>query len=384
MRDREDWIRQAADLVPKLRQRAAETETLRQIPQATVDDLHTSELIQVVKPKRFGGLGLDFDVTFDIAAELGRGCGSTAWCYGIWASHTWLSGMFPEQAQDEYWAASPQALSSTSFNPSRGTVTAVPGGYKISGQWDFSSGCDAANWVLLVGNSPDGPLFLMLPRSDYVIEDTWFVSGLRGTGSKDIRVEEAFVPNYRTVSIPDMREAQTPGRQVHDTANYRIPLRSILTFTLTSPVLGMAQGALDTYEADMRDAVSARDGRRVAETSGIQTRLSESAVEIQMARLLMHHDTREIFARARRGAHPTLEERARYRRDQAYMAKLCVQSVNRLFEVSGGRSIQASNALQRFHRDIHAASHHFSLTWDPVAEQYGKVRLGLEIGTSDV
>ncbi len=225
----------------------------------------------------------------------------------------------------------------------------MTGGYQVTGQWDFSSGCDAANWVLLVGNGPDGQLFMMLPRSDYAIEDTWFVSGLRGTGSKDIRVENAFVPEYRTVSIQDMREARTPGRKVHDTAHYRIPLRCLLTFTLASPVWGMAQGALDMFEAHIRDAVSARDGKKRAEASHIQMRLGEASAEVYMARLILHHDTQEIFARARCGGMPTLEERARYRRDQAYMAKLCVQAVNRLFEVSGGQSIHEASAIQRFH-----------------------------------
>lgn len=194
----------------------------------------------------------------------------------------------------------------------------------------------------------------------------------------------AFVPEYRTVSIQDMREARTPGRKVHDTAHYRIPLRCLLTFTLASPVLGMAQGALDMFEAHIRDAVSARDGKKRAEASHIQMRLGEASAEVYMARLILHHDTQEIFARARCGGMPTLEERARYRRDQAYMAKLCVQAVNRLFEVSGGQSIHEAIAIQRFHRDIHAATHHLSLTWDPVAEQYGKVRLGIEEGITDV
>ena len=384
MIDRQELVQRAAALVPMLRERAAEIEEMRRIPEDIVDTLHASEVLRAVKPRRFGGLGFDFDVAFDIAAELGRGCGSTAWCYGIWASHTWLSGMFPEQAQEEYWADSPQTLSSTSFNPARGTVTAVPDGYQVSGQWDFSSGCDAATWVLLVGNGPDGPLFLLLPRADYVIEDTWFVSGLRGTGSKDIRVDNVFVPAYRTVSMRDMREAQTPGRRVHDTANYRIPLRNILTFTLASPVLGMARGAVEAFETRVREAVSSRGGNKLAEACSIQMRLGESAAEVHTARLILHHDTQEIVARARRGDMPTLEERARYRRDQAYMAKLCLQAVNRLFEASGGHSIYESSALQRFHRDIHAATHHHSLAWDPVAEQYGKVRLGIELETPDV
>lgn len=263
-------------------------------------------------------------------------------------------------------------------------MTATEGGYLVSGRWDFSSGCDAAGWALVIGNGPDGPLMLMLPRCDYQIEDVWFVSGLRGSGSKDITIENAFVPDHRSVSMENLREAQSPGRVVHNIPNYRIPLRSILSFTLSAPILGMAQGAVEAFEARMREGVSAREGKKLAEAPGIQLRLGEAAAEVWAARLIMRQDCREIFTRAQRNEALTLDDRARYRRDPAYMAKLCVQAVNRLFEASGGHALFDSSPLQRFHRDIHAASHHFSLSWDTVAEQYGRVRLGLSFNSSDV
>lgn len=384
MTDREELVRRAAELVPALRERAARAEKLRQPLKEIIDALHAAGLLRAAQPARFGGLGLDFDVVFDVAAELGRGCGSTAWCYSIWASHNWLAGMFPERAQEEYWAGSPDTLSSTSFNPSRGRVTPVEGGYQVSGQWDFSSGCDAASWALVIGNGPDGPLMLMLPKCDYRIEDVWFVSGLRGTGSKDIVIENAFVPDYRSVSMQDLREARSPGRAVHNTPNYRIPLRSILSFTLSAPIVGMAQGAVETFEAYMRVGVSAREGKKLAQAASIQMRLGEAAAEVWAARSITQQDCQEIFAKARRSEAPTLDDRARYRRDQAYVAKLCVQAVNRLFEASGGHALFDSSPLQRFHRDIHAAAHHFSLSWDAVAEQYGRARLGLLLNSSDV
>jgi 3-hydroxy-9,10-secoandrosta-1,3,5(10)-triene-9,17-dione monooxygenase len=286
--------------------------------------------------------------------------------------------MFPEQAQEEYWAESPDTLSSTSFNPSRGKVTDVPGGYQVSGQWDFYSGCDAAAWVLLIGNGPAGPLMLMLPRSDYEIEDTWFVSGLRGTGSKDIIVDNVFVPEYRAVPFQDLLEACYPGRKIHNTPNYRIPLASVLGFVLASPVLGMAQGALEAFEDSMRHGVSARFGHKLAEVQSTQVRLGEAAAEVWAARSVMKQDCQEIFDRARRDEMPTMDDRVRYRRDQAYIAKLGVRAINRLFEVSGGRALFDSSAIQRFHRDAHAASHHAGVAWDTMAEQYGRVRLGLQ------
>ena len=151
MADREELIRRAADLVPVLRKRADLTEKLRQIPQETLDDFHASGILRAAQPTRFGGYDIDYPVVLDIAAELGRGCGSTAWCYGIWAAHNWAVGMFPEKAQEEYWSESVDVLSSTSLDPSRAQVTSVKDGYQLSGRWSFSSGCDAAAWAILAG-----------------------------------------------------------------------------------------------------------------------------------------------------------------------------------------------------------------------------------------
>ena len=260
MTTKEQLLQRAASLVPSLRERAAETEERRQTLPETIEDLKAAQLITAAQPQRYGGMGLDFDVVFDIAAELGRGCGSTAWCYGIWASHNWLVALFPEKAQNEYWAEDPNTLSSTSFNPAGSKATAAPGGFRLSGHWDFSSGCDPAQWVLLIANGPEVPMMMLLPSDDYTIKDTWFVSGLKGTGSKDILVDDAFVPEHRTVPMPLLREGNAPGRQVHDTANQRIPQQCIIPYTLASPIVGMARGAVETFEERIRHGASAREG----------------------------------------------------------------------------------------------------------------------------
>ena len=378
MVDREELIRRASDLVPVLRQRAALTEELRQIPQETVDDFHATGILRAAQPTRFGGFDIDYPVVLDIAAELGRGCGSTAWCYSIWASHNWVAGMFPEQGQEEYWTDSADVLSSTSFNPTRAQVTVAKGGYKLSGRWDFSSGCDAATWVILGGMGPDGILWFLLPERDYTIEDTWFVSGLRGTGSKDILVDDVFVPDYRVVPMVELREGRTPGSRIHGTPNFCIPHQSMFAYTLAAPILGMAQGALDAFEEHLGTRIVFTTGEKMSENVPVHIRLAEAEAEVHSARLIMRNDGVEVFARARRGEMPTLRERVHIRRNQAYVAKLAVRAVDRLFEASGGHAVYDSSPMQRFHRDAHAASHHFGLSWEPIAEEYGRIRLGLE------
>ena len=375
---REELVRRAASMVPTLRERAAKTEEGRKALPETIEDLKSAELIAVAQPKCYGGLGMDLGVVFDVAAELGRGCGSTAWCYGIWASHNWLVALFPRQAQEEYWADDPNTLSSTSFNPARSRASATPGGYRISGHWDFSSGCDPAQWALLIANGPRVPIMALLPRRDFTIVDTWFASGLKGTGSKDILVEDVFVPEHRTVATPLLREGNAPGRHLHDTANQRIPQQCILPYSLASPIVGMAQGAVETFEQRIRQEASAREGNPLSSIPSYHLRLAESAAEVDAARLIMQRDCREIMERAHRDELPSIDDRARYRRDHAYVTRLSVRAIDRLFEASGGHSLYASSPMQRFHRDAHAASHHVGLSWDALAEQYGRVRAGLE------
>ena len=373
-----ELLGKASELVPALKQRAARTEELRNLPPETVDDLHASGVMRAAQPARFGGFDVDYGAVLDITAELGRGCGSTAWCYSIWASHNWAVGMFPLEAQEEYWAESPDTLSSTSLNPSGSRVEASDGGYRLSGRWQFSSGCDYARWVMLAGNAPEGLRYMLLPQSDYIIEDTWRVSGLRGTGSKDIVVEDALVPAHRTVLQSELREGRYPGRRIHNTPNFRIPLGTMFSYTLAAPILGMAQGALEEFESHTAGRVNYTSGERMADSPPVHIRIAQAEAEIHAARLIMANDGREVFERARRDEDHTLPERARIRRNQTYVARLSVAAVDRLFEASGGHAIFDSSPLQRFHRDAHAAAHHFSLSWDTAAEEYGRIRLGLE------
>ncbi len=378
MVSREELVHRAADLVPVLRERAGLTEKLRQIPQETVDDFHASGILRSAQPVRFGGYDIDYPAVLDIAAELGRGCGSSAWCYGIWAAHNWAVSMFPEKAQEEYWSASSDVLSSTSVDPSRAKVKPVKDGFQLSGRWSFSSGCDAAAWAILAGIGPDGAVWLLVPRSDYTIEDNWFVSGLRGTGSKDINIGEAFVPEHRVVSVADLRLGQSPGSAVHGTPNSRLPLGSVFSYSLAAPVVGMAQGALEAFEEHMGSRISYPTGEKMAENAPVHLRVSEAQAEVHSARLIMVDDGRKIVERAKNEETPSLRQRARIRRNQAYVAKLSVRAVDRLFGASGGHSLFDDSPMQRFHRDVHAASHHFGLAWESPAEEYGRMRLGLE------
>jgi 3-hydroxy-9,10-secoandrosta-1,3,5(10)-triene-9,17-dione monooxygenase len=374
---REELRRRTAALVPVLKERVARTEQLRQIPPETVQELVASGLIRLGNPQRYGGLDVEYDAAFDVSWELGRVCGSTAWCYSLWTVHNWWVGHFSEQAQEEFFASGPDTLASSALNPTRGKAEPVAGGFRVSGHWSFSSGCDAASWVMVAVPSPNGLMWALLPRPDYDILDTWFTSGMRGTGSKDIVIQNAFVPAYRTIDPGRAGDGEWTGWELHRRLSYRLPLRCMTGWDLLAPLIGIAQGAVDEFTACLRGTSGPG---RTADSVLVQVRLAEASVEVDAARELHRQSIREILEKAERGEEFTNLERARYRRNKNYAARLCVQAVNRLFEASGGRAVLESEAIQRLHRDAHAASHHQGLSWDTAAEEFGRQALGLPPG----
>jgi 3-hydroxy-9,10-secoandrosta-1,3,5(10)-triene-9,17-dione monooxygenase len=228
--------------------------------------------------------------------------------------------------------------------------------------------------VAVAGPRAGGLSWLLLPRSDYEILDTWFVAGMRGTGSKDIVIKDAFIPTHRIVD-PDRSGAEDmTGWEIHARLSYRAPLRCLAGWDLAAPLVGIAQGAVDEFTSR---AQRASGPGRTAESVAVQLRLAEAAAEVDAARSLHRSDIREILDRAARGEPFTELDRLRYRRDKAFVTRLCVRAVDRLFEGSGARAILDSEPIQRCHRDVHSASHHAALSWDIIAEQFGRQALGL-------
>jgi 3-hydroxy-9,10-secoandrosta-1,3,5(10)-triene-9,17-dione monooxygenase len=209
------------------------------------------------------------------------------------------------------------------------------------------------------------------------IIDNWFVSGMRGTGSKDFEIHDAFVPAHRAVDSALIQEGASDGWAIHRRSSYRAPRFSLMTGTLLAPIVGMARGAVEAY-GEQLSGRRARDGGAMSSSVAAQMRLAESSVEADTARLLLGTNTREVLDRAARGDTFSLLDRARYRRDQMFMARLALRSVARIIEAAGGHALHDSHPLQRFHRDIVAASQHHALRWDENIEQYGRLALGLE------
>ncbi len=375
----------ARELVPTLRERAERAEKLRCIPPESIDDLRKAGLFRTLQPAVLGGHELSLDEAVLITATVAEGCGSTGWVQGVYSDHCATLGMFDGRAQKDVWGESPDSLISSGFMPT-GKAVRVDGGYRLSGRWSFSSGCDYADWALVrsfvpataATDSPELYMFLV-PRTDYTIIDTWFVMGMNATGSKDFQLnDEVFVPEHRAIRNKDLAAGTGPGSEFNSGALYRLPRMATVPFSLAAPLIGIAGRALQTIIEGMRKR--AAGDRRTAAEGATHVRVATSAAEIDAVRALMLRDCCEAMDTVNRGGQLTLEQRARNRRDMAYVAYQCTQAVDRLFAMAGGSNIYLTSEAQRLLRDIHAAGQHISLSWDVAATTYGRVSSGLPPG----
>ena len=377
-----DYLDRVRALLPRLRERAPQAERLRRLPDETFADFQQAGLFRALQPKRYGGYELDPSVFYQAVVEVGTVCGSSGWVLGVIGVHNWHLAIFPPQAQEDVWGEDTSVQLSTSLAPT-GTVEQVAGGYRLNGRWSFSSGCDFCQWAVLggmapveSGQPPEARVFLV-PRRDYVIDDNWHVMGLCATGSKDIVVDDAFVPEYRTHSYLDAFHLRHPGNTVNDTPLYRLPFGLIFPYGITAPAIGAAMGALEAFREQSCKRVNLRDQSRVVEDPFIQHRLAEAAAEIGAARDRMLGNFAEMMRLARAGEEILLSDRARYRWDSGKAIDWSVKAVDRLFEASGGRGIFLDNPIQRAWRDVHAMRAHAGNNPERAAFVFGRSEFGL-------
>jgi 3-hydroxy-9,10-secoandrosta-1,3,5(10)-triene-9,17-dione monooxygenase len=386
--NRETYLANVRALIPALRERAPACEALRRVPDETFKEFQSLGLLRAIQPRSWGGLELDPWTFYEAIMEISAACSSSGWVLGVLGVHNWQLGLFPEQAQRDVWGQDSSMQISSSYAPT-GKVERVTGGFRLSGRWSFSSGCDHCDWVFLGGIAPgDGPFpdmrTYLVPRSDYRIDDNWRVSGLCGTGSKDIVVEGAFVPEHRTHRFLDGFMLKSPGQSLNDGPLFRLPFGCVFSSAIAVPAIGAARGALELFAQSARTRVSAvGGGQKVAEDPFVQTRLADAALTIDAACESMRRDWSELAAFAEGGSGIPLPARIRTRFDASQAVLRGVHAVDRLFEASGGRAIFLDNPIQRVFRDVHAMRAHALNNPDKGARLFGRFQLSPDSAPTD-
>jgi alkylation response protein AidB-like acyl-CoA dehydrogenase len=373
-------VQKAGALVPILRQRAEATSKARRIPPETVDDLWRSGTFATLRPKRFGGLELRYTDFLDLSSELGRGDGSAAWFFSVVGVHELMVALYPEEVQAEVWS-NPRNLVASAFLPGSQPVKEKDG-YRVSGKWSFCSGVDNAQWIVLggmfgmIGDPPRPDLrFMLMPISDCKIIDDWHVSGLRGTGSKSVVVENTFLPDNRVLASDVLERGEAPGTRIHAGAIYRAPLYSIFPFCLSAPATGIARGAFEQFIEKLKNKTGF-DPFGMPKQRHWPVRISEASALIDAAELLYRRSADETIAKVERGEPLSLEHRLRSRRDQAYSVVMVTRALELLVKSGGGHGLYDSDPVRRAYNDLQAMSSHVAVTWDLPSVHYGNHLLG--------
>lgn len=374
----DEAMRRARECVPLLRERAQKCEEARGLLPENEKLLHDTGLFRFHQPKRFGGMELPFVAVVDIAAELARGCPSTAWNVGNLGCHHWILGYYEPETQHELWDKNPDVLIASSIALAAGRGKRTEGGFVVSGKWPFSSGVDNSDWNMLAvtiyedEKAVDWRLCLV-PKSDYKVIDTWYAMGMAGTGSKDIEVKEVFVPERRALALARCRGGlEHPGAAINKGDLFKVPIVASAGHPLSATVLGTAEGAFEHVLNAFKTRVGTYTGAKVADFQAVQVKLARARCLIDSARALMRASAM-VF---QENHSLEVEEKLRLRAQNAFAVAQSREAVETLWSFYGANAIYTRDPLQRYLRDVQAASQHFSFNFDIAGSAFGTVALG--------
>lgn len=377
-------VRQAASY---FEEQADKAEELGQLPDDTVKVMKESGLVRLLQPKEHGGYEAHPCEFLEAVMIIASSCGASGWVSGVVGVHPWELALFDARLQEEVWGSDQDTWIASPYAP-LGRARPVDGGYLFSGRWPFSSGTDHCEWAVLGGvfvdedgkptAEPRGGHFV-LPRSDYqILPDSWQVSGLKGTGSKDLVVNDAFIPEYRTVDEASLFSGDLARRVNRSSPLYRVPWMTLFPAAITASVLGMARGALTATLEYQRSRVTVFQ-TLASQDPHVMAAIGEAAAEIDASCAQLLDNVKTIYDVVAAGEEVPIEARARARRDQVRAAWRSARAVDTLFASSGGNSIRLDKPIQRFWRDIHAGLNHAVHIPGPVYQAYTGVCMGVEL-----
>lgn len=383
-----ELVARARGLRPQLAEALPECERLRRVPESTIEALQTAGFWRLCAPRRFGGYELPLTARCEIYEALGEACASTAWTVMVLNEIAWLTGMYPSEVQEEVFGSNPDARLAGSFSP-EASVTAkrVDGGYLVSGRWPWASGCWHSDWagvsVVRVdeNGNPLGPGlgnvgFGLVPMSDLSVEDTWFVAGMRGSGSNTMVGENIFIPDYRMLTFGDLADPRAAAARAGAGVIYRAAFGA-LPLALTSMFVGQTTRALEyVLDRSGKRGVSYTRYLRQADSTAFQLQVSDAAMKIDTARLHLRRSAREIEEAAERNERLDPLTSARIRGEVGYISSTLRQAIDQLVTAHGAGSFAEVSLLQQIWRDVNVAARHAFMNEAVCREVYGQALVG--------
>lgn len=370
------------DIIEALRGTEHRSESARALDREAVKLLHDCGATRLMTPASLGGGETSPRALIEAEREIAKGSPAASWVLMVCAAHSFIAGRFPAEGRSDIWAADPGVLIPGVPTP-RGTCRKAPGGYIVEGRWPYASGVDHGEWVMLgcrgVRNEDDEPCrsqIVVIPKTEITIDDTWFTMGLRGTGSKDVVVDDVFVPDHRAVEMLPAMNGVLDGVE---RPLYRLPILPVLSTMLMGTLVGMAERGLEMYIEQARTRRDAYSGAPKVASVGVQRRVAEASGELLSAWAMVERNC-DLFEAAMEQEPPMpIEVRAEVRWNAAYAAELCRRATGRLYGGAGAGASHDSNVLQRVFRDVHTAVQHAALDFDTAIEIQGQRLLGVEL-----
>lgn len=358
-----DLIDERADEIAGL---AETNEKLGRLSDRSAELLREVGVVKMLQPAKYGGAEAHPADFAEAVMKLASLDGSTGWVSGIVGVHPWEMAMCDARVQEEIWGEDHEVWIASPYAP-MGVLRPVEGGYIFNGHWQFSSGTDHCDWIFLgafLGDADGNTLMppqnyhVILPRSDYeIIEDSWDVVGLRGTGSKDIVVKDAFIPDYRAVPFSKFMDGSQPREAGLTNPTYHIPFTTAFPLGITSAVIGMAEGALEAAMEYQKRRVQIT-GTKIKDDPYVLFALSDAAAEIHASRVAMLDNVRRFYEKVDKGEEITFADRAHSRRTQVAAGWRAVRAMDEVVARSGGNGMRMDNPIQRFWRDAHMGMVH--------------------------
>ncbi|EID74875.1 MULTISPECIES: 3-hydroxy-9,10-secoandrosta-1,3,5(10)-triene-9,17-dione monooxygenase oxygenase subunit [Rhodococcus] len=378
-------LRSIRGLLPMIAERADKVDESRRVSEQVIRELGDAGLFKMLQPRRYGGAESNPVHFYEVVRAVSGVCGSTGWLASVLGVHPWHVALFDDRAQNDVWGHDDSVLVSSAYAPV-GRLVPVEGGYRLTGDWHFSSGCEHASWALLgamvVGTEgrPVDFMTALVPRSGYHIHDVWDVVGMRGAASNEISAEDVFVPDYRIKRNYETAQLRGPGQKVNRGPLYRLPFATLFTTAVAAPGVGVVAGCYERYLTFMRERVRlSLGGGRFVDDQFAQVAVARASSEIDAAILQMDRNVRELWELAEAGEELPMGLRLRVRRDQVRATERALDAIDLLFKTAGGSSLSRGNAIERSWRDAHAGSVHVANEPERALALFGRGAFGLPV-----
>ncbi|MFF7334997.1 acyl-CoA dehydrogenase family protein [Streptomyces sp. NPDC008150] len=376
----EKMVARVRALHPLLEKNAAQGEQDRRVAEESIRALTEAEIFKIAQPKRYGGHEMSVRAQIEVAAAVAEADGGTAWVVTLCNQCAWMTGLFPEQAQDDVWKDNPDARISGVVTPSSQSVK-VDGGFVVNGRWYYNSGSWHSDWAVLgmpivdeAGQAVDHGIAL-IPRGDLGFEETWFVAGMKSSGSNCLIAKDVFVPDHRIISAPRAWQGEVATEHT-DEVLYRSAFTPVLALGVAAPQLGMGRKVLELVTAKAASKpLTFTFYKTQAESAVFRHQIAKAAMLVDTAALHLERAVDAVDAAARDGVFPDEVARARARADAGWVVENITEAINLLLFAHGAAGFGENNVIQRHWRDSAVAGRHAYIVPAVSLEMYGTALL---------